>query len=379
MKKSLVALAALSAISAFADVDVSGGIKLYGVLDQAYMTQSWASSAAAPAYYTNSGMFAAGATSRLGVKGSRDLGNDFKGIFQIEIELNPDSNADQGGLLPQKNRGTFVGLERKNVGSIRLGTQETTAYELFAMDVNGRVEYKPQVWRYTASKGQQDRAGNAIKLTSEEFSGFKASFMTAPAEDGLSTGNTALAFKSFGLNFHQENIRAAVVLDSINNQAGEYRMPGSPYEGLTVPEVKNASGDKTQTGNQGGKTTYAAATPGLTLDRKIAAFSYDAGVAKLVWIYADSGNSKGSLSTNTFGVRVPYNDYAFAVSYGSGSYQNNVTASTYGTVSDTTLGAYYNFDKSTSFYMLTSKATNQLASYAKGYTNSTAIGLQYKF
>ena len=35
MKKTLVALATLSAIgSAFADVDVSGGIKLYGVLDQ---------------------------------------------------------------------------------------------------------------------------------------------------------------------------------------------------------------------------------------------------------------------------------------------------------------------------------------------------------
>ena len=44
MKKTLVALATLSAIgSALADVDVSGGIKLYGVLDQALMTQDWSS------------------------------------------------------------------------------------------------------------------------------------------------------------------------------------------------------------------------------------------------------------------------------------------------------------------------------------------------
>ena len=46
MKKTLVALATLSAIgSALADVDVSGGIKLYGVLDQALMTQDWSSPA----------------------------------------------------------------------------------------------------------------------------------------------------------------------------------------------------------------------------------------------------------------------------------------------------------------------------------------------
>ena len=40
MKKTLVALATFSAIgSALADVDVSGGIKLYGVLDESIQSQ----------------------------------------------------------------------------------------------------------------------------------------------------------------------------------------------------------------------------------------------------------------------------------------------------------------------------------------------------
>jgi len=40
MKKTLVAMATLSVISsAFADVDVSGGIKMYGLLDQSVQSQ----------------------------------------------------------------------------------------------------------------------------------------------------------------------------------------------------------------------------------------------------------------------------------------------------------------------------------------------------
>ena len=41
MKKSLVALATMSVVaSAFADVDVSGGVKMYGVLDQGLTSQN---------------------------------------------------------------------------------------------------------------------------------------------------------------------------------------------------------------------------------------------------------------------------------------------------------------------------------------------------
>ena len=79
MKKTLVALATFSAIgSALADVDVSGGIKLYGVFDQA-VTQQTLKNPNTNAVTNYTSMFASQATSRLGVRGSRDLGEGFKG------------------------------------------------------------------------------------------------------------------------------------------------------------------------------------------------------------------------------------------------------------------------------------------------------------
>ena len=371
MKKSLVALAALSAISAFADVDVSSGIKLYGVLDQAYMRQSWASSPTTgnPSYGSGTGFFAAGATSRLGVRGARDLGDGLKGTIQVEMELKPD----EAGLNPSdKNRGAFVGLEQAGAGSIRLGTQETTAYELFAMDVNGRVEYKPQVWRYTASSGTQDRANNAIKLTTAEFMGFSASLMKGFGE--INPTAVQKTFNSFGAKYNGGNLQAALVRDSLSGSDGQYYFPGLPYEG-----VRGTLSAGTQLSYTGPSTTTG------TVKRDILGVSYDMGVAKFNYIMANSGiDSLGKLNTNTVGVRVPYEKAAVAISFGRGSYTNQVTGGTNATaatgkVGDITFGAYYNFDKSTSMYLLASEATHTNGNSAEGHTNSTAIGLQFKF
>jgi predicted porin len=389
MKKTLVALATLSAIgSAFADVDVSGGIKLYGVLDQAAMKQTWQSSLSSPTSgnnISNAGLYAAAATSRLGARGTRNLGDDITGLLQIEIELQPQINSDQAlsgktqnGLLPMKNRGTFVGLERANVGTIKFGTQETTAYELFAMDVNGRVEYKPQVWRYVASNSTQDRAGNSLKFTSAEFSGFKADVMYAFPE-GSNNGSYAKntpAFTSYGVKYHAGNLKAAWVVDfskgsnSGDQSAGVYRMPGDQYEGVT-------------TVGEGTKTTYAYMTAGTltTLRRNIAGLTYDFGPALVNLIYADSGNANGKLTTTTLGIRVPLDKFSLAASYGTGSYSGYSASNTAvnGKVGDVTIGAYYNFDKSTSVYALNSNATHTYKTNTGGYTNSTAVGVQYRF
>jgi predicted porin len=394
MKKTLVALATLSAIgSAFADIDVSGGIKLYGVLDQAALKQTWQSSGSAvgtsTGQYTtgnnnsNAGLYAAAATSRLGVRGTRNLGDDITGLLQIEIELQPQINSDQAlsgktqnGLLPMKNRGTFVGLERANVGTIKFGTQETTAYELFAMDVNGRVEYKPQVWRYVASNSTQDRAGNALKYTSAEFSGFKADVMYAFPEgtnNGTNAKNTP-AFTSYGVKYNKGNLKAAWVVDfskgsnSADQSAGLYRMPGDQYEGVT-------------TIGEGTKTTYAYQSGLTTLRRNIAGLTYDFGPALVNLIYADSGNANGKLTTTTVGIRVPLDKLTLAASYGTGSYSGFKSAGSAvnGKVGDVTIGAYYNFDKSTSVYLLNSNATHTYLTNTGGYTNSTAVGVQYRF
>jgi predicted porin len=222
MKKSLVALATLSVVgTAFADVDVSGGIKLYGVLDQAYTSQTLTAPIASGSTVTYNSMFASSATSRLGVKGSRDLGDGIKGRVQAEIQIEPDNKS----LLPaDKNRTGFVALSKEGAGEVQLGTQETTAYEVFGMDVNGRVEYKPQVWRTTASNNIQDRANNAIKYISPEFGG-----LTFHAQKGFSdtTISTSNVFTSLGLKFNQDKFKAAFVYDKLTNSTAKYLFAGT--------------------------------------------------------------------------------------------------------------------------------------------------------
>jgi predicted porin len=109
--------------------------------------------------------------------------------------------------------------------------------------------------------------------------------------------------------------------------------------------------------------------------------TYDFGPALVNLIYADSGNANGKLTTTTVGIRVPLDKFSLAASYGTGSYSGYSAANTAvnGKVGDVTVGAYYNFDKSTSVYLLNSNATHTYKTNTGGYTNSTAVGVQYRF
>ena len=86
---------------------------------------------------------------------------------------------------------------------------------------------------------------------------------------------------------------------------------------------------------------------------------------------------------------MPLDQLTLALSYGVGtldSYTTAVASSTAGDASltDTTLGAYYAFDKSTTAYFVGSitsigKQGSSLSSGQTGYVNTANIGLQYKF
>ena len=372
MKKTLVAMATLSVVgSAFADVDVSGGIKMYGVIDQAVTSQDLTDPSVANRSTNYRSLFAAAATSRIGFKGNRDLGNGVKGRIQAEIQVEPD-NATQ---LPAKNRGTFVGISKESAGEILLGTQETTAYEIFGMDVNGRVEYKPQVWRTTTSSDTQDRANNSLKYVSPSIGGFTAHVMRGFAD----TTNSASAYTSAGLKFNNDKLRAAFVVDQLTNTAGSYRFAGLVNAG---PGKEGATYSSTA-------LAYAGSSS-ASITRNIGSISYDFGVASVNYLYAKSYNSTtkaGSLTTHTAGIRIPYDDFAFALSYGGGTIDSYTTASSGlaiagdATIKDTTFGLYYNLDKSTSFYLLGSTST---LSTGGGYVQAgknvtTAIGARYNF
>jgi len=384
MKKSLVALATLSVLgNAFADVDVSGGVKLYGVLDQSVQQQNL-TDATTGTTTNRTGLFASAATSRFGVKASRDLGNGLKGVAQAEIQLDPDTAT----LLPSKNRTAFVGLQSNNAGTIMLGTMETTAYEVFGMDVNGRIEYKPQVWRTTASSDTQDRANNSVKYITPEFGGFTGHFMMSSAENPDTT--TGSDYKSIGIKFHQDKLKVALVNDSLTNQKASYKFAGIVNAGVSKDWITT----KTDYGGTNTLQSVALVYGGsstASVFRDIASVSYDFDIFSVNYIFAKSYTTDvnaGSLTTNTFGIRVPFENFTIALSYGTGTVNSYTTAvsSVYtaskasdGTIDDTTLGIYYNFDKSTQVYILSSSSASHGVGYNDGKNQTSAIGVRYNF
>ena len=377
MNKNVFILAALAAASAHADVEVAAGFKLYGVLDQAYTTQSVSSAKSTPKIYKNTGFFAAASTSKFGVKGERDLGNAVKAVIQFEQELAPDEDK----LMPQKNRTAFVGLENKTMGGVRLGTQETPAYVLFGSDANGRVEYKPQLWRFLAGSATQDRANNAVKLISPKFGPVNVEFMRGFSEVAQGGSGTATEFTSWGVNFQEGQLSAKLVWDSLSNSALNYYLPGEPNAGsLNYSSLSDAK-----------KTTMIASSTTKPLQRAFASISYDMGVAKVNYIFGGAyTEGKGQVITNTVGIRVPMDQWTVALSAGMGNYTNadgnNGTATIAGKLSDTTLGAYYSFDKSTTAYLLTSLGRNTpsvtstyFTADTTGESKTTAVGLRYNY
>lgn len=377
MNKNVFILAALAAASAHADVEVAAGFKLYGVLDQAYTTQSVSSAKSTPKIYKNTGFFAAASTSKFGVKGERDLGNAVKAVIQFEQELAPD----EAILMPAKNRTAFVGLENKTMGGVRLGTQETPAYVLFGSDANGRVEYKPQLWRFLAGSATQDRANNAIKLISPKVGPVNVEFMRGFSEVAQGGSGTATEFTSWGVNFQEGQLSAKLVWDSLSNSALNYYLPGEPNAGsLNYSSLSDAK-----------KTTMIASSTTQPLQRAFASISYDMGVAKVNYIFGGAyTEGKGQVITNTVGIRVPMDQWTVALSAGMGNYTNadgnNGTATIAGKLSDATLGAYYSFDKSTTAYLLTSMGRNTpsvtstyFTADTTGESQTTAVGLRYNY
>ena len=115
MKKTLLALAAIAASSAaFAQSSVS----LYGVVD-ASLESVKGSDTVTRVSSDNL------ASSRLGFKGTEDLGGGLKANFVLETNVKMDTGANGGGATRFFDRAAWVGVSG-GFGELRLGRQDTS-------------------------------------------------------------------------------------------------------------------------------------------------------------------------------------------------------------------------------------------------------------
>lgn len=250
MKKSLIALAVLASSGA---AMAQSSVTVYGLVDVWTGSSKASVTTAGTTTSVRNNVLESGgyATSRIGFKGTEDLGGGLKANFNIETAITPDApSATSIG-----SRNAWVGLSG-GFGAFQLGRVWTpyddaraTANDTF----NANFASSFLAWR-----GYQDRTTNGLRYDTPTVAGFTGNVAYAFGEDKTAVaGSKASSLTSFGLNYSNGPIVANLAhqIDKDNNAgAGLY------------PDLSGL-----RPGGTTGKTTYTLING-----------SYDLGVVKLV-------------------------------------------------------------------------------------------------
>ncbi|MBC7574337.1 MAG: porin [Herminiimonas sp.] len=328
MKKSLVALAVLSAFAGIASAQTS--VTVYGVVDAGITRED---NGVSKFNRLDSGNQSG---SRLGFKGNEDLGGGLSAQFLLEQGFNVDSGSlGQNGLI--FGRQAYVGLSG-NFGQLRLGRQKTVMYDaIYTIDPFG-IANKGGMDRLFATNTAElvntptalrgvGRANNTIAYFTPNLSGFTGQVTYSLGEQA----NNNQYGRQYGLSLNYAAGPLFVTLDYLN-------VNSVPVASLTAPIADSTA-----------KTTLLGAT-------------YDFGVAKA---HAAFGLDKGSVNVSPTAVRADQRDYMVGatIPFGASAVQVDYIrkldrAGTGAGAKQYALGYTYALSKRTNFYSSFS-ATNQ--------------------
>lgn len=160
MRKKIIAMAIAATASgvAFGQSNVT----LYGNIDLGLVYSS-GSNGAVTRGESQTAVESAGSQSYIGFKGTEDLGNGLKALFDLQYRVEPDVN---NGLTEAGRQ--YVGLTG-GFGTVVAGYLDGIRYNIFA-------KYNPfgnySIGNFASMTTQYDRAANAVAYISPAFSGF---------------------------------------------------------------------------------------------------------------------------------------------------------------------------------------------------------------
>lgn len=341
MKKTLIAVAALAAVGA---ASAQSSVTAYGIIDLS-ITSSRGSPTGNSVTRLDSG---SAAGSRLGFRGTEDLGGGLKANFVAETGFCADSNAGAPNFCTGGNnfmgRQAFVGLSG-GFGTLNLGRQYTPA------------------------------------------------FLALTTLDPFASGTDAQAVTLFE-NYGGYGANTAYTANPRNNNSIQYSLPNLGGLFATVNyslgEVAGNSSGGRGTGLSGGyangplyvvlayqKTNNATATD--SRKSSLLGATYDLGVAKLHFGYGRTKNDTlapvttqnyGDAANTLLGVTVPLGAGALKASYvrHNDRTASNLDANQFG------IGYDYSLSKRTTVYTVVSKISNKNGAF---YTtlNATNAGV----
>ncbi len=329
---------ALACASAFAGSANAQSLTTYGIVDMGFVGESGGTAGSVDKITSG-----AQSGTRLGFKGTEDLGNNIKALFVLETGI----TGDQGGFGYNSDftknlafaRQSFVGLQ-SDAGTLTLGRQYTPFFlalnavaDPFASGLAGNAQ--------NLIPHSGIRMNNAVKYASPIFSGVSAEIAYGFGEE------TTVGSDRAGRN----------VGGSIGYSDGA----------LNVRLAHHKANNTT------------AATSTLTDTSTMLAANYNFQVAKLFAAYSDNdqqiatnGITKGKSRDFLIGVSVPFGNHTFIASYinKDGRSADNLDASQFG------LGYTYALSKRTNLYAAWATIDNKRGGvlYKVGNNSETGTG-----
>jgi predicted porin len=425
MKKSLLAVAAIGAFASAAQAQSS--VTVYGILDVGYIGSNVRTSATATGVTkTTTSQFGQSAeqTSRMGFKGTEDLGNGTSAFFTAEFQLQPQdqtlsgnstnkdangANAQSGGLL---NRQTFVGLKKNGIGQTAVGLQYTPIFNAGAATSPGQYNNMLGDLVYAGSTtagnngggattaGFTSRTANTLSVQSDKFAGFSAGAMytlnnsnttetVTPTATAAGTGGSTNA-SGWGLNadytFNKFYITGAY---QALKQLTTATNAGTPTATLTsATTVNGATGVWTGAQPSSG---IAGSAINIQDNQAFAGATYDFGILKAYaqWVSRNATSTINSgyyvkRSAEQIGVRSFITPVVEAwASVGTGRYTAYGTQQPTANFNGWQIGSNYLLSKRTNLYAIYGQQNFSNAatstSTVSANANNYAIGVRHTF
>ena len=338
MKKSLVALALFGAFAATAQAQSS--VQIYGTID-AGLGKTTGETTKVTKRDNN----------KLGFKGTEDLGNGLKAIFQLEIRYESDTGTLESNARPLFQGQSRVGLQG-DFGTVRLGRgltafqESSTGFEPWAgMPTPAGFQTDLTVAAYSsdplsAPGNSRNRFSNAVFYNSPVFSGFQINATVAAKE---ANGNAAVAATAgnravpanatpdsnpYSVSATYTNTQFAAMaayernaleaklwsvaasfnpITELKLMASYQHQDDSNFKLVNTDTKAWLIGANYDVGPGKVRAGYGQKTPDGVTKTKQASLGYDYNLSKRTYLYADISNRKDAVSKTYIGLGVHHN------------------------------------------------------------------------
>lgn len=387
MKKSLLALAAMGAFVGAAQAQSS--VTVYGVYDGGYAYTNKEETAVAGTRTNNSiSGFQGGqqASSRLGFRGTEDLGGGLAAVFNLEVGVTPGDGSlgvATSALTPAGQQSTgvrtsVVGITSKGFGSFTVGRQLTAMHTIIAGAVN------------TANNMAGDITYSDVTGTSGNTTALRIHSLATRMSNSVAFKSVSFSGLRVNLDYSGDNATGATNPVSPTNAASASTQIGNmgAMVDYTYGAFRAMAGTHTVKSNLNTTSSTGAVTK-TNINAVGLVYSEKGLVANATWAQNKTVNDSTGLRTNAVNAWKLGVSYAVTpqitpyIQYGQGTAKLTEAAPTNSDNDAYQVGATYALSKRSSLYAAygnqTAKITQGTNTNMKSEIKELGIGIVHTF